>query len=637
MEGVKHSIKDLDSFGRQINFTINREARFKTVCGGFISIIILCLYIAFFFLLGKNMFYKLNPIVTEETLTPENQESYTITNETFFAWRISSLENSSLLFYDKFKSFLLYNYHNNTEKRSFEFKSINCTNQRFQDDFENSVYKADQWMCFDFSTIANHNLTGTQSNSLYSYLSFTLDICEVNMENSTKTSCADYQKLSKLILHHNILIEFLYYDTRFIAKNYTHPLERKINYYNNFLNINLMKRDTFFFQKTIVEQDAHFLLTNEVEVGNLLDIKRIENYVKFGTNEYFDEYYSNDKYLNKNSVYLCKFFYDGPYKKFSRKYQKVQDVFGMVNGCLQFLMTIFAGVYYFYCKYRFEHFIFNKFVDVKIDNGLFLNKKENEMKIIDQNINRNSIIKKESVFSKEKFDVITKSNKDINNNEVEVGDKINRQIYFDRIQAKSPDTTSRRLINFTKSEGGILEQNTNNEIEKLSKEASPDVINEGRSDNSVKNNSLSEEDKKIFIEKLEKLSSDTRNTSYLQKNLYKYICNRKDKKTSFDLKLQETYVNKIVEKFDIFYYLRLIKQFKNLKKYIFKEENEPHIFKILARQEYNVSIKDYNDDFFKEDKNLKGIIEQWVNSLKNVNQTDLSKYLFNNYQMLIHN
>jgi hypothetical protein len=34
------------------------------------------------------MIFKLNPNVSLETLNPENQESYTISNETFLAWRI---------------------------------------------------------------------------------------------------------------------------------------------------------------------------------------------------------------------------------------------------------------------------------------------------------------------------------------------------------------------------------------------------------------------------------------------------------------------------------------------------------------------------------------------------------------------
>jgi len=626
MKAIQYAIKKLDFFGRQINFTINREEHFTTVCGGFISIIILCLYTAFFFFFGQEMFYKLNPHITTENLIPENQESYTITNETFIAWRISSADDSSLFFHDKFKSLLLYNINNSTYKKSKsayskELQSINCTNQKFKHNFEDSVYEADKWMCFDFSAIENQNLTGSQSSPFYSYLSFTLELCEVNYFNSTKSKCTDYHKLSKFLINNNLIIEFLFYDTGFRPKNFLEPFERKINYYRNFLNINLLKRDNFFFEKSIVKQDASFFWRDEVEVSNMFAISEstTENYVKFVTDDYLDDYYANDKYQNRYSVYLCKFFYVQEYKHYTRRYQKVQDVMGKVNGCLQLLTFVFGGVYYFYCKYRFEDFIFNKLVNVKIDKGLFLHKKENEMKIINCNY------RKESDLSKEKFDVMTKINKD---NKNEVGEKnhvdyerskitINsRQIYSDSIQDKNKDSISRRLFNFPISDG----------------------VNEARSENCIEKNSLSEEDKKIFIEKLEKLSSDSKNKrSFLQKNLCIKFCKRKEKKYSFDIKLQETYVDKINEKFDITYYLRWLRQFKILKKFIFKEENEPQIFKILASDAYNVSIKDYNDDFFKEDKNLKGIIEQWVKSLNNVNQTNLSKYLVNNFQMQIQN
>jgi len=610
------------------------------------------------------MIFKQNPNVTLEYLTPDSQESFTITNDTLIAWRISSTDDSSRRFEDKFESLLLYNVYNKTVSQSVYskvFSSLHCNQTKFKNIFENTVYKADDWMCFDFNAVLKQNITGSVSNSFYTYVSFILDICDLNFVNSTKSNCEDFEKIGKFILNNNIVIEFLYNDVTFRGKNYTNPLEKSITYFRNFLNINLMKRDTFYFQKTTVQDDIALLFNNEEEVANHVDIIRIENYVKFGTNEYLKEYYENKEFLNKNSIYLARFFYDQEYRSFTRKYMKIQDVFGSVNGFMQFLILGF-GLIIFYSKYRYHYFLFDKLVNVKLDKVLFLNRKETEMKIINRNnrsnktnnnvVSGSSNNKGEKSSSKQKFDVKNNSsNKESKNESKDKSSRNNNYLRsenvnvdknksdFINVSDNNQDSTRRQFNN--KLEGVLEEENNNNNNKKkvnFPKVASVDNINVEISENPIQKNSFNEEDKKLFIDKLEKLSSESKNKrQYLKKNLCLYFFKSNDKKKSFDLKLQETYVYKIYEKFDIFYYFRLIRQFKNLKKYIFKEDNESQIFKILASNAYDISIKDYNDDFFKEDKNLKGIIEQWVKSINSVNQNSLSKYLFENHQMLIQN
>ncbi len=107
MKNIQRSIKTLDFFGPRIHFTIDRQENFKTLLGGFVSLIVYCLYVFFFILFGKDMIFKQNPNVTLEYLTPDSQESFTITNDTLIAWRISSTDDSSRRFEDKFESLFI--------------------------------------------------------------------------------------------------------------------------------------------------------------------------------------------------------------------------------------------------------------------------------------------------------------------------------------------------------------------------------------------------------------------------------------------------------------------------------------------------------------------------------------------------
>jgi len=93
-------------------------------------------------------------------------------------------------------------------------------------------------------------------------------------------------------------------------------------------------------------------------------INRIEAYANYKTNEELDEYYKTNDLNDGNYIYNIYFIYDQAYKKYSRKYMKVQDVFGNVNGFMEFLILIFK-LMSFYTNCRFDYFLFNELVDVK--------------------------------------------------------------------------------------------------------------------------------------------------------------------------------------------------------------------------------------------------------------------------------
>jgi hypothetical protein len=141
-------------------------------------------------------------------------------------------------------------------------------------------------------------------------------------------------------------------------------------------------------------------------------------------------------------------------------------------------------------------------------------------------------------------------------------------------------------------------------------------------------NFTGEDDKKQIISKLEKLS-DKLKRRYLKPNFVNYYCNSKNRQKAFEHKLQETYIDKINEKFDIFYYLKWIRQFKNLKKFIFHGKNESTIFKLLANNTYDVTINDYDDDFFNRSKNNKDLIDQWIKDFDYTKQSHFSNYILN--------
>ena len=183
MKVIQHAIKTLDLFGPQIYFTINGKEKFKTVFGGFISLFVYCLYVGLFILFGQDMLFRLNPNVTLEYLMPEEQENYRITNQTFIAWRLESSSQNESELHDTLKCSLYYfeyNNHNKSYIYAKQFQSLNCTDTRFNRNFEHTIHKAEEWKCFDFSTISSQNIYGSESSSIMSFFTFTMDICDID-------------------------------------------------------------------------------------------------------------------------------------------------------------------------------------------------------------------------------------------------------------------------------------------------------------------------------------------------------------------------------------------------------------------------------------------------------------------------
>jgi len=86
-------------------------------------------------------------------------------------------------------------------------------------------------------------------------------------------------------------------------------------------------------------------------------------------------------------------------------------------------------------------------------------------------------------------------------------------------------------------------------------------------------------------------------------------------KKLLELRLLKKFVEKINKKFDIFNYLKRVREVKNLEEYVFKDHKNLAIFKILSRNIYEVTIdsKEISDKSQKEIHKNK-IIKEWTES-----------------------
>jgi len=406
MRLITHMFKSFDFLGPSINFTIKESPNFKSVVGGFLSLIIYILYLFFFGLFGKDMIYKLNPTVSSESLKPDTIENYTITNETFFAFRFEDSEDrpqniSNMLSY----AFSLDTKDNmiSTNTTSIYLNLTSCNNTQFASDIRNNHMKPEEWIFINFENVYNKTLIRSVNSPQNTVLTFEIYICDYD-DNNVRKNCKDFRKVRNFLSKKKILLSFLYHEVIFNPNNYTNPLTKRLNKYSENIGLNLQIINKAFIHKSTLEQDEAILFANEDIISNIYGISRIQRNSGFRTDDELQYYYYNSTdYDSYFSIYFCEFNYEQNYTKHKRTYMKIQDVFGNVNGFMDFLILLLSVINY-YTEYRFDYYLFNELVNVrgnkkdsnkininyiKVSNNYDLKSKKIELASINSKMNSN--------------------------------------------------------------------------------------------------------------------------------------------------------------------------------------------------------------------------------------------------------
>jgi hypothetical protein len=621
------------------------------------------------------MIYSLNPNVSLEKILPEQPENYTISKETFFAWRVTDFGlktyNSSILF-EVSASYEIYDNIDTKVKNFKSFASTSCKGSHYENIFNNSIYKAEDWNCLDFKQIENLQIFGSWDTIEYSYLLLQMQICDIDYINSKKRNCKDFKKVKDSLSKNNLLMNFLYYEVDFKANNYESPLQKVFKTYFFNINLNLQKMDFLKFQNTKLEQDDSYLFSGQIEKANMYGIYPLEKLNFFRSDEELKLIYDSDEQKTEENFYSLFIMFDMVFNKYSRNYLKIQDVMGNVNGFMEFFILIVSFVS-IYSDFRLEYYLFNKLVNVKVkDRKPFLfnnvdvnfDKNKSLNKNIcnvsnDKNGNNENIINNQYEAPK-KFSEINGSANANKKNDYSYIDKIKPNVILEKnnlslkfnshrsFEAELENLNMGILIenkrdpDFSSSEKCNSESNKNedknfesvkNKIAKIC-EKLPSTIECVIKDNiindltEVKNledaktacinnenkqfNAININDNNIFLGNLKEIKKDEKKVlsklnqliekkkrylnpsfcNYFSIILCKLFCfyknkSRKENNTNyFDFKMLEKFNGKINKKFEIFYYLKWLRNFKNIKEFVLENKTNSQTFDILAKHFY---------------------------------------------------
>ena len=636
-------IKTQDYLGESINFSINNQSSFKTVAGGYLSISIYILYIYLFYLFGFDFLFHKNPNVYSQMKTMNNGSIpiMKVTKDDFiFAIRFEDNTGKVFNFEDYFYMDLVYkrNHYNKTsqkfESEGINIDLVNC--DKYPKKFEkipNSVFNISTFNCPDFNKFNNDlQLGGYWEDNEVSFLRFKLKLCK----DKEMKICKSGDNLVDLIeKSDNLMIKVIYPAIIFKADDYLTPFNNTIKSFSNLIGPQITFSDELHLGLINLNQDAGVIFESSkdiLEIGGLKVINKISTVL-----DEDDEIKKSRNKISKNYYYSMMVFFDKNYLYHTRKYMKFQDLLANVSGFMELIIMIFGFVYKFYNKFRLDSFLFKRLIYIKGEincDSKILQHKEKEMKDIinfenknnninvnndknrdakidsdgqldkNTNINHNALKDKDNKFTSYTENTVVKLNR---NYSLEI-DKINT---VNKKPKESDISTFRNLIKNEKCEDfSIIDKSAN--LSNFGKDN-----NDKSNLNLIENNIIiinrenEEFDNMKFKKKLEKFKAK-KNILIMDAFYYfKYwikCSSKKDKNRTLTIyDILDKYSEKIYKKFDIFHYLKCLKNLKHLKKYLLGIEQR-YIIDILSRKNYSLKISDFSKN--KEKKKTKKLTEE---------------------------
>jgi len=534
-------LRDNDEFGQEANFNIAKKQKFQTSFGGLLYCSIVVLFLYKFSLELKNYIQKSNPIATiSEKISDEPVEFEK--DERIISLRGFDTTIKQGGFYNR--TYDLFQYFDIIGKKiTWEgTKPPNKTNLEVRKCDKKDHYsedgirqKIDSSICVftpKNTSITIHGDWG--ENTTYIFIRFRF----CNPKNNK--NCLGKEKFFEHLdnSENNNYIETRLIDNLYNPENYENPLKEhwKHNYLTNSKNI--LNTLTFEFKKNEVDTD----------IGGSFEI--VKSLYKREIHSISNSFVFSDNITDKTD-YARLIIKGLPIKKtYSRVYPFIAEWIENATLFISWICILLQFIYSFYNNYKYKWFIFKTIVNYedednppKIIKDLDLNEFERK-----KNLSSESNLKKIKEMKDDKSDISSFSEENKNEKNLEL-------IEMDKDYNKRNSENNEEII----------ENNTPS----LNKELIPI-------------------DSKMIFDSLTK-SNKKKNSNYL-----KFVLSIAKFKKGKLFTLFEKVCNNVEKKFDVFYYLKKIKNIKLLKKLLL-EEHTHKLLNLISNKLYSSSIINENN------------------------------------------
>ncbi len=329
----KSIFKRFDILGSPISFYVEKNKKFKTVFGAFLSFIFITIFLSLFSFYLINYIEKRNPSISYQKQIIDNSENINGNEFFFITGLVGPLSKEIDKIEEKFIFYLRYFYFNSSIN-NYDFNRtelIPCANSDKYNKLKNKelkskLYFSDKsYFCVPDDYIFSDIQGSSDNNSTW----YVVDLypCNnsiLNSENINNRTCLPYEKLIEEIPHYSL--QFIYKDNLVDISNYENPLN---SYYKSFFSpgtMQSMTQENLEFSKLIIENNDSFIFsdTNKIKSFSLKNQEKIIN--------------PSDGYEYKHKILIS--ILDLHYVYY-RSYMKLIDMFAVTYSNLKILMSIF--------------------------------------------------------------------------------------------------------------------------------------------------------------------------------------------------------------------------------------------------------------------------------------------------------
>lgn len=334
-------IANLDGFGKEFHFFINKQYVFKSFIGGCFSIIIgICLVVAIYFF-GKPLWYHKSPTVTTTYTITEKYEKFDFQNkQIIFPFKIEdgygvSFDYSNL-FYIEVKYF---NYNrlkdqNNYQENVLEFLPLTkCA------EFENvingeRVELFNNLYCLNFT---GREIGGNWDGDFNKQFTISINYCPSNISVYDSRLCSSFDQLTDIIakkqkIYFSYFIPVVYLQ----PENYSLPIRMEYEYAYKELSPKTKITETIYFGKYIIVDNTNWIY----------DSKQEDLFFEIEEEKESKDYLEKEDFMDGKPIHpLFSVTIKGSKKEtiISRKYMKIPEILAIVCGVVNIARFI-AGM-----------------------------------------------------------------------------------------------------------------------------------------------------------------------------------------------------------------------------------------------------------------------------------------------------
>lgn len=674
-------IKHMDWFGPSVTFSINSHDTYKTYCGGSLTISLVFSFLFLISFFGKDCFQKLHPEGFQKTVrNTDMHKNLKIEKDQFLIGFQIYDDNAKVFdfedyFFPKFY-YVEYKYKDGKYQRiEKNLKAMRCKESMIEN-FDKTHFNITNFLCPDISEITN--LEGDWNSKEMKIINFQLHFCNKKKDKKFN-ECKDINLIKKKFEEQNIWISALIPKVNYVIDDFKKPFHLTLENYYNYIHPNKYVYDEIYLTKNEIEDDQGSFF-EKIKFQEKSGISRILHYPltlsekSVISNENINE--------NNNKIYSGYIYYDKDRILYSRKYQKLPDVLANVLGTLDLVMIFVVYFYQIYAKIRFEAYLFKRLIIVnnekmgKMEGDRFdRDKNDLHLNNIDNNkvnyiFNNDGLSREEINNIKSKF--LEKKNRNNNKNydnydkrfennnfrinenkisksQISKNENENALLFENKIKDKDIyHSYAEKGKNILFESNNDIFQELKNKYDRINSEnnaiqnipielKNPNYLSNSYDSNKIlKDNKENlklpkEKVKKYFESKIEKFNSYKNKFKFNLLSYFKYsFYDKKNKKKSYS-EIFDIFVNKMLKKIDIFYYLNKNAQMKIIKKALISKEQKNFI-DLVTKKQYYMNDWNYGKIFEMENtdnKNLEFIFDKFEgkDDMNNFDEVILDRFI----------